>query len=168
MVPVLENYKDYEPPAYVRPAVERLLAHVPQRYLAGLQSVVLTSSTAVGAGKTMRAGGKRYQRDQCRGFYHPKRTSPPWIEILVDNVLDGLPSFGRHFAFVRELELGTVLYHEIGHHIDYTIERSGRGGERPAEEWSKRLISSFFRKHHWLALQASRPIVHVLRAIKQR
>jgi hypothetical protein len=72
MIPVYENYNDYQPPRYVYPTITKLLAKLPQQYLSGLQSVVLTNGAAIGKGKTRRVAGKRHLRNRCLGFYHAK------------------------------------------------------------------------------------------------
>src|SRR5262249_6192804 len=72
MIPVYENYADYQPPGYARATVAKLLAAVPQAHLSGLRSVVLTNGAAIGTGKAARVTGKKYARRECLGFYHAK------------------------------------------------------------------------------------------------
>jgi hypothetical protein len=159
MVPILENYKDYDPPAYVRPVVERLLAHVQPNHLAGLQSVVLTNAAVIGKGKTKRVGGRKHPRNECRGFYHRKwNNQQPWIEIVVDNTLSGMWQPGNRIPIFREFVLADVLYHEVGHHLDLTLGSPARGGEDPANMWSKRLGSRYLRHRYWYLI----PIFKVL------
>ena len=59
-IPVHENYKDYRPPRYVQFTITELLSTLPEHYLSGLQSVVLTNAAALGKGKTGRIQGKKY------------------------------------------------------------------------------------------------------------
>src|SRR5258708_38923364 len=88
MIPLHENYQGYRPPRYVYSTIAKLLSKLPQQYLSGSQSVVLTNAKAIGSRTTRRVAGKKYARQQCLGFYHPKRNGEQaWIEIVVENIV---------------------------------------------------------------------------------
>lgn len=70
MTQVRESYEANRAPNWMRSTVERLLESVPEELLGGLGSVVLTDSASIGGGKTHRVGGRKYERNDCRGFYH--------------------------------------------------------------------------------------------------
>jgi len=147
---VHENYKNYRPPHGVRTTIEKLLSAVPEEFQAGLESVVLTNSVAVGKGKTHRVKGRKYRQQSCGGFYHPRHKSErPWIEIVVDNTLGNTPPLVLRIPLVRELMLAGTLFHELGHHLDSTVGAPAPSGEAAAEAWRKRLSRSYFRKHYW-------------------
>jgi hypothetical protein len=154
----------------VHATVEKLLSKVPQQYLSGLQSVVLTNGVAIGRGKTRRVAGKKYPRRDCLGFYHAKhRGEPAWIEIVVDNVVDdwfapGTPRFISHMPFLRNMAFAGPLYHELGHHLDHTIGALAPGGEAAAEAWKNRLLRFYFRKSYWYLM----PFVGIAKAIVSR
>ena len=160
MPPVQEAYKDYKPPAWVRPTVERLLASVPAAYLFNIQAIVLTDAASHNAGKTHRMRGRKFDRRASRGFYHPQQTgSAASIHIVVDNVVAAAPvPFLLSFRLFREHLLADVLFHELGHHLDVTVGASARGGEAAAEDWSRRLRRKYFRRRYWWL----RPIAVVL------
>jgi len=151
MIPVYENYRDYQPPPYVREAINRLLADLPSHYLSGLQSVVLTNSATIGPGKTRRYGGRKFPQNKSLGRYFPKsRHGAAWIEIVVDNILAAhaiadfaLPSFPP----LQDGAFGEVLYHEIGHHLDRIIGPLSHGSEATAEAWMRRLACAYGIKH---------------------
>jgi len=153
MIPVYENYRDYQPPRYVYPTICRLLSCVPENYLSGLALIVLTNAEAVGKGKTRRVAGKKYARRDCLGFYHPERKGEAaWIEIVVDNIL--AESFGTvrvlsYIPVARDVSFARVLYHEIGHHLDRTIGAPAPSGEEAAEAWMKNLARPYFRRRYW-------------------
>jgi hypothetical protein len=67
---VQEAYKEYEPPTWVRPTVEGLLASVPAAYLSKVQAIVLTDAASQNLGKTQRMRGRKFDRRASRGFYH--------------------------------------------------------------------------------------------------
>jgi hypothetical protein len=100
---------------------------------------------------------------QCLGLYHPvipgyggRASTPAWIEIFLDNVLD------RHVnVFVETLvlfvgpsaRLAETLYHEVGHHIHERFGPEHGNPERHAERWGQRLFRRFLvRKRPWLSL----------------
>lgn len=155
MIPLYENYKDYRPPRYAYSTVAKLLSKLPQNYLSGLQSVVLTNSTAIGKGKTRRVTGKKYARRQCLGFYHPKRNGEQaWIEIVVDNIVanwfgPAMPRFLPHVPVIRNSAFADTLFHEVGHHLDHTVGAPAPSGEAAADAWQRRLLHTYFRKHYW-------------------
>lgn len=73
MPQVIESYKDYTPPIDAKAVVEKLLNHVPAKYLAGLGSVVLTNQTQLShrrrRGKTW-SRGRKYRHADALGLYH--------------------------------------------------------------------------------------------------
>lgn len=164
MVPIYENYKDYQGPYYAKRTIAKLLSTLPKHYLSGLQSVVLTNSTAVGKGKTRRVKGKKFRRQDCLGYYHPKwNGAQPWIEIVVDNVVasGGTPRSVMHIPLVRNLAFAGTLFHEVGHHLDHTIGAPARSGEAAAEAWQNRLAASYFRKQYWYLV----PLLRIVKAL---
>jgi hypothetical protein len=94
---------------------------LPEHYLSGLQSVVLTNAKAIGKGKTGRVQGRKYLRNRCLGYYHRKRGDgePAWIEIVVDNIIaayvtPGMPRFLMHIPCLRDIAFADTLFHEVG------------------------------------------------------
>jgi hypothetical protein len=173
-IPIYENYKDYEPPGYAYPTISKLLSNVPNHYLSGLQSVVLTNSAAIGDGKTRRVAGKKYFRRECLGFYHPKRKGEePWIEIVVDNVMadffrPDMPKILARISFLQKMAFSDTLYHEVGHHIDHTIGAPAPSGEAAAEAWKDRLVVSYFKKHYRCLMPILRLVIGLLRPILEK
>lgn len=170
MIPVYESYKGYQPPRYAQPAIAKLLSSLPKQYLSGLQSVVLTNAAAIGKGKTGRIAGKKHARRDCLGFYHPRLNGDQaWIEIVVDNIVaawfgPGMPRFLPHIPVLRNVAFASVLYHEVGHHLDNTIGAPAPGGESAAEAWATRLVRSYFRKRYWYLT----PFLGVAKAVVAR
>jgi len=96
---------------------------------------------------------------ETRGLYHGCSSSQPaWIELFVDNVLDGCPLFLLRAPIIRDVLLLRTLYHEIGHHIENTQAPVHRGKEATADEWMRRLGRSYFRRHYWY-LRPFRPLM---------
>ena len=164
MAEIAENYKDYEPPEFVRGSIERLLRSLSPEHVAGLESIVLTNSVAVGRGKTHRIRGRKYQRNTCRGFYHcATQRERAWIEVIVDTTIGPLPRALLLTNAVPDFLLAQALYHEVGHHLDATVGSASRTGEAAAEDWRRRLTKIHMRRRYWYLF----PLLVVLRFIFQ-
>jgi hypothetical protein len=167
IVPIYENYKGYRPPWDARSTIAKLFSALPNRYLSGLQSVVLTNAAAIGRGKTQRVNGKKHLRQSCLGFYHRKRNGEqPWIEIVVGNAISAfrVPRVLMRVPLLRNIVLADTLFHEIGHHLDDTIGARARSGEAAAEGWQGRLIVFYFRKKYWYLM----PVVRIAKWLFDR
>lgn len=150
MIPVVEGYKDYVPPRGVRRTIDRLLSSLPEHYLSGLESVVLTNADAVGRGKTRRLGGRKHDLRDCRGFHYPQSANgKPWIEIIVDNTIADYPPWVIWVPLIRDVLFAEVVFHEVGHHLNATVGLIARGEESAAERWGQRLGRSYLQKHYW-------------------
>jgi hypothetical protein len=151
---IYENYKGYTPPRGVKSSVEKLLSGVPKEFLGGLESVVLANSESIGKGTTRRVEGRKYRRNNCAGFYHPRfKGNRPWIEVIVDNTLGDTPRILLWIPLVREGMLSGTLFHELGHHLDVTVGAPAPTGEAAADAWSKRLSKRYFQKRYWYILK---------------
>lgn len=156
-VQVHENFKNYEPPFNVSATVERLLSSVKAPYLTGLGAVVLTNAAAQSSDRTWRRGGRKWQAEESYGVYHREtQNQPPWIEVLIDNLLAEWPPVLLRLSVCQDLVIGTTLYHEIGHHIAAPIGGT-RDRETAAEAWSRKLSRSHFRREYWYLAPAIMP-----------
>jgi hypothetical protein len=171
-VRVNEVYKDWKPPKDYLATTGSLLAAIPERYLAGLEAVVLTNSGALSHDRRRSKTRSRQRKVpvlHCLGLYHPARArEAAWIEVFVDRVVDGLPRFIRAFALARELDFARTLYHEIGHHIHATQVPEYREREDVADTWRDRLYKEMFRRRHpylRLLLRPLRPLFKLLSRI---
>jgi len=84
------------------------------------------------------------------GRYHPKwNGKPPWIEVRVDKTLENYPQILLWIPLFRDLCLGMVFYHELGHHIHYVIRPEYKEKEDVADDWQTKLMRNFVRKNYW-------------------
>lgn len=156
---VYVSFSGYEPPFDPEPLVRRMLDSVPRKYLVGLKSVVLTNSNGLSR-KRRRSRIKRRARKvsfaNARGAYHPAyRGHPPWIEIFVDNCLRGYEKWWwwHKIPLLRDPLLSEVLFHEIGHHIHFTVRPEHREKEDVADVWKVRLERSYNQqRHRWIGI----------------
>ena len=131
-------------------------------HVGSLKSVILTDSGAIGRDKTRRVSGRRYDRDACRGFYHQEwRGQPAWIQLVADNMMAGCPRALLRLQYFRDQEVAEVLYHEVGHHLHFSVGSAARGDEEAAEYWCRRLVRIHFRLRYWYL----RPVFLLLRPI---
>jgi hypothetical protein len=167
-VQIIEVYRDYEPPLNVMAITQRLMKYVPPQYLHGLDRIVLTNSAALP--RKLRRGkiGSRKRKlkiDEIGGQYHPKTNNrPAWIDIFVDNLRPYEERAFRIIPYIRDFTLAEVLYHEIGHHIHYTLRREHRERENVAEEWGQRLTNHYIGKKYRHLVLLMRAIRHIMRA----
>jgi hypothetical protein len=167
---VITNFSGYTPPYDVVPIVERMVATVPPKYLIGLSKVVLTNSS--GLSRKLRRSVTKARKHkvrvvEARGLYHPAwKGNQAWIEIFVDNTLrQWEKGWWLKFNYLREMLLGDVLFHEIGHHIHATVQPEFREGEDVADGWKLRLIRQYNRfRHPWLiaSLFPFQPLINML------
>ena len=146
-IPVVEDYASYAPPAWVKPTIERLLGSLSDGHINGLGAIVL-SDAARATKRKMRTARRNRHGIFIGRYHHAWKQDRAWIEIVVDLALDRVPARYADLQFVRDFALGTVLFHEIGHHLHYTIGSARRGGEPSADDWEVRLALVHFRKHY--------------------
>ena len=87
-----------------------------------MRSVLLTNSAAVTKGKTRRVAGRKHLLRECEGFYHRR---PACVELVVDNILAWGAAYSTSERDLTENAFASVLFHEIGHHLDYTVGAPG-------------------------------------------
>lgn len=150
---VVTSFTGYKPPFDVADATRRMLNSVPPMYLVGLREVVLTNVSALNRGRRRdltKSRKRKVRQTEARGLYHPAWDgSGAWIEIFVDNTLRNCNGVWRWFRVIRELELSDVLFHEIGHHIHFTVRAEYREKEDVADVWKVRLQRNYNRTRNW-------------------
>jgi len=157
-VKVTESYVNYSPQLDYSAIAKRLLATVPEKYLIGLDSVVLCNLS--GQPRKVRTGtlprrGRRIKREHVAGLYHHEwRGQKAWIQVFVDQIKMPPRSF-RWIRPLRELVFGEVLYHELGHHA-HTIHPEYREKEDVADSWGVRLSVNHLRQSYWLLYRVLR------------
>src|SRR5688572_1777939 len=126
----------------MRHTVERLIASLPETHCRGLGAIVLTDTHTTRSRGTRRSRASR--RGTVLGTYHrPWKGEPAWIELVVDEIVKDLPRPLDRIGLVRDMTVGRVLFHEVGHHLDATVGSVGRTGEHGAEAWGRRLSRAY-------------------------
>lgn len=168
MVVIRQDYKEYVPPRWVTPTVERLVGSLADAHFNGLSAIVLTEASQVKG----RKDGRRPRANRsaiAAGRYHQRwRGEPAWIELIVDNVVRDIPRPLRFLQFARDVAFARVLFHEVGHHLHATVGSAGREGESGARAWERRLSIMHFRQRYWFVRPLSpffRPLASALRTV---
>lgn len=157
---IITAFSEYDPPFDVVATSRRTIESVPDKYLQGLTQVVLTNTGSLPRDRrrsVTKSRGRKARIKEARGLYHPG--SPQhgaWIEIFVDNVLDRTGKgwngwIGRLLQrsnWFRETELSEVLFHEIGHHVHFTVRPEYREKEDVADVWRVRLQKNYIRQRY--------------------
>jgi hypothetical protein len=150
---IVENYRSFEPPANFNKMLEELLDAVPAKYFVGLRSIVLTNQSALTRDQRRQkvwSRNRKIRLADARGcYYGATKSSPATVWLYVDNILRSEPPRFRRMPILRYDALGTVLYHEIGHHIHAVHQPVYEGKENVAEDWSKKLFVRFLKLRYW-------------------
>jgi hypothetical protein len=154
-IEVKEAYRNYIPPLDALAIVQELLRTVPDKYLTGLDCVVLTNeilSRRDRVGKVW-SRKRKFDKSSVLGRYHGRsRNSSPYIELRVDRIIFGLNRLPSRIPMLRDIVFGHVLFHEIGHHIHRTVRPEYDEKEDVADKWAGKLNRNFVRKKYWYAL----------------
>jgi hypothetical protein len=149
---VVEQYRDWQAPVALRASIESLLALAPDNYLHGLATVVLSNTEGLPHARRRgmtRARNRKVSVTATDGLYHhAEKNQPAWIELFVDNIIRRLPLWAWRFGPFRDIELGSVLFHELGHHIHNTQMREFREPEMVAEDWARKLTLQCFQRKY--------------------
>jgi len=168
---IVENYRDFEPPTGFRRSLDQLLDTVPEKYLVGLGAIVLTNQAALTRDerreKTWSRNHKIKLADSLGWYQSAGRTSPANIRLNVDNILRSEDPRTRRIPLLRYEALGTVLFHEIGHHIHAAHKPVFDGRENVAEEWSRKLFVRFLRLRYWYLMPLLYPAALVIRLVRR-
>jgi hypothetical protein len=157
LTPIHSELTDETEPAWMRPTVERLLAFLPESHCHGLGAIVLTR-TNISANRPRARRARANRKGIALGKYHAGwKGKPAWIELVVDEIVKQIPKGMTWLQVVRDLTVGRVLFHEIGHHLDATNRSVGRTGEHGAMAWERRLSRQYLQQTYGY-LRPLRPV----------
>jgi hypothetical protein len=171
-VRINEAYRDYTPPINATALVNELLRTVPQKYLTGLDCIVLTNESGLSRkDRVGRVWSRKRKVDKSRvlGRYHgSSRNQSPYIELRVDKIAACLKGAPLHIPFLREVVFGHILFHELGHHIHRTIRPEHTEKEDVADEWAGKFNVNFIRKKYWYGLPVLIPAFQVYKFMRRK
>ena len=168
---IVENYRDFAPPPWLKTIIERALDSVPANYLAGLKTVVLTNQSALTRDQRRQKiwqRSKTHRLADARGaYYRATRSRPASVWLYIDNIMRPLGPCYFRVPIVGVIEFTEVLFHEIGHHIHTVHKPVYDGKENIAEDWSKKLLGRFVRRRYWYAMPVVYPIATAFNLAKK-
>ncbi len=134
-------------PRNIEKMIKKLLCSVPEENLIGLHSIVIVNKSA-----------QKSHKDAA-GLYIPKyKEELPRIEIAVANTFLGLKRRYFFFPFIPKFILARVLYHEIGHHYQFTHVRMKK---EYYEDYAKKFCAKMLKKELFWWMLIFRPIVEI-------
>lgn len=138
----IRNLYSGDQPRNVERTIMVLLRKVPAEYLVGLDQIVIVSKSA--------QKGKK----DAAGLYIPKyKDELARIELAIENIYEGMPRLFYYLPFVSRFMVARVLYHEIGHHYQFTKKRLRKGQwEHDAENFAKIILKKEF--FWWLTVMS--------------
>lgn len=161
-VQIKEVYKDYTPPISAKSVAQRLVDHVPEKYLGGLEQIILTNASGLPRQRRrhkIKSRKRKVHISEALGVYHKKtNSSPAQIEIFIDNIPELQIKFIQRFPVFRDASIGKVLYHELGHHIHATYHPEHQEPEEVAEKWKQELMGQYVKKQYWYWLPIQRQL----------
>ncbi len=163
---IREFYNGYRPPRYAFKTVQTLLRSVPEKYLVGLECIVLTNQS--GHPRRYRLGKVksrkwRFPQSLVIGRYHPAHPGGrAWIELFIDKLTVAVSQYSW-IPFIREVVFAHVLFHEIGHHIHTTVAPEHHEKEDVADSWRGKLTWNFVRKKYWYLVPVRKPLGRFLK-----
>lgn len=131
--------------------INSLLRTVPHKDLMDLHSIVLVDEIFPLKNNTL---GR---------YHHRSKSLPPRIELAIKTIFEGVPKILIYLPHISIMLIGSVLYHEIGHHYQKT------NFDLKKEKWEKyadTYRNNIFRKRYKTFIFISKPFVKLYRYIK--
>lgn len=130
-------------------SVARLLREVPEGTALGLGSINLR-----GAGNLTRRERLKRQKRRSGGallgtYYKATPKAAASIDLFVDEICRDFPPILLRIPLILDTKVGSVLYHELGHHVDSRTKPGVRSGESAAETWRRKQFGEFLRRRYW-------------------
>lgn len=161
-------YRGAPPVANLERVVERMLSRLPTGYFAGFGTVSLRDWESLSKRERIKRKKAGPHKELLGTYFPPTAQDPAYIHLFIDTIFAGLPKTFSRIPPVRDILLGKVLYHELGHHLHRVIRPEHRDAELVAEEWRKRLLGEYFRREYWYLLPLFWPVAIWARRRKRR
>jgi hypothetical protein len=167
---IIEEYRDYEPRRSVEPYVRDLLRCIPKKHLHGLRRIILTNASGQPRRERREKTYSRKRRvslNESLGYYrHAWGSEPASIQLHIDRIFKRPNPEKKKWLFwfrlLRPLmapifvryKLGSVLYHEIGHHIHETQAPEFREPEDVADRYGYEFLARMMWRRWYFVLSA--------------
>lgn len=142
-----------KPTVNIRRSVEKLVLKVPPMYLVGLSRIVLRDKGALNRRERRWRRARRKKGKVILGcYYRATANREARIEIFVDEICNKWPMILLRIPTLRDVFVGSVLFHEIGHHIHRHVLHGHGDPEAAAKDWGRTLLRQAMRRHTWYFL----------------
>ena len=112
---------------------------------------------------------RKFDKSHVLARYRPaSRNSPPYIELRVDRIIDATETLALRIPFFHEIALGSVLFHEIGHHVHYTMRPEHNEKEHIADNWAGKFNVNFMHKKYWYAWPILKPSLKIYSFLRRK
>ncbi len=135
---IKKEYKENFPISLER-LIKRLLLKVPEKDLVGIGTIVLVDRVYTSS--------RDNKMNKVRGgIYIPKKGGGlAKIMIAVGDIYKGMPRLLFYLPFIPDILIAGVLYHEIGHHCQFSTHGIKRDYEEDfAEKYKEKLLKKAF------------------------
>lgn len=170
-IPIQEVYRNYQPPFDVRSLVRKLLRAAPVEHLGGLSHVVLTNNPRTAHRDQAASNPTSNEERRVLGRYHLwRRNTPPYIELRVDEISAQLDRLSLHIPILREIAFGSVLFHEVGHHLQlkhHLVRPDLIASEALADNYCGQLLVTALEKHYRYAMFLQAPALWAYRLMRR-
>ena len=154
----IEKHYQARIPLAIEALIRKLLLKIPKEHLIGLGAIILVDQVTHTRNK--KSTGLYWQR---------KGQELAKIEIAVTAIYKGMPRFIFYLPFIAKFMLANVLYHEIGHHYQYSTHGiTSKGGEDFADKYRKQMLKKEFFLWGLLLLPISPLVQWLNRAQRKR
>jgi hypothetical protein len=153
----IEKRYQVQIPIAIEELIRKLLIKVPKDHLVGLGTIILVDQVT----------NKRNQKSE--GLYWQRKGQElAKIEISVNEIYKGMPRCIFYLPFISKFMLAKVLYHEIGHHYQYSTHGiKNKEYENFAEKYKKQMLKKAFFGWRLFLLPLS-PLVYWVAHIQKR
>jgi hypothetical protein len=145
-----------------------MLSDLPNGYFARFGYVTLRDAGSLTRDERRKRKKAGPSRRLLGTYYGPTPREPAHIDLFVDAIFDGWSTHLSSIPPVRDILLGKVLYHELGHHLHGVVQPEHRDREVVAEEWRRKLLGTYFRRTYWYLLPVLWPVISFARGSRQR
>ncbi len=154
----IEKHYQARIPLAIENLIRKLLVKIPKEHLVGLDAIILVDQ--VTHRRNQKSAGLYWQR---------KGQELSKIEIAVTAIYKGMPRFIFYLPFIAKFMLANVLYHEIGHHYQYSTHGIiNKEGENFADKYRKQMLKKAFVLWRLLLLPMSPLVLWLHRSQKKR
>jgi hypothetical protein len=152
-IDIIENYNNYMPPFNTKRTINTLLKYTEPKYLSGIKSITLTNAASLSHDRRRETTWYKDHKVKIlksRGLYYKaQHGQPASIELFVDNILQGYSRKDLFLPIAQETIVGEVFFHELGHHIHYSLKPEYIERENVAEKYTGRLSRQFLKNRYW-------------------